>query len=195
MTLTLVVQTGNTHLNNRGGESYRAQLFWHLTLLCRKHNTLLPLNTTQRTNCDITIQHDTIISWWRHAFDVTGPLYGESMVSDGFPSQRVGNTELCCFLWLTNCWKKNVGLLVIWNAFVFIWRHCNVAWVGHIFYVRCGRTVYRSGNPWELKAITQFVKKQNKHIWPGWYGLVCLCTAPRHCAHIIACLLWVTSCI
>ena len=32
-------------------------------------------------------------------FNVTGPLWGESPVTSGFPSQRASNMELWCFLW------------------------------------------------------------------------------------------------
>ena len=45
-----------------------------------------------------------MISWHEISFRITGPLWGESAATGGFPSQRVSNAELDISLMLA--WKR-----------------------------------------------------------------------------------------
>ena len=75
-------------------------------------------------------------SWHGNAFRTTGPLSGDS--TGGYSSQRASSTEIIFFYWQwcgdiiyhilvawRSCWTT-VELLVIWDAMMPMWRHCNV---------------------------------------------------------------------
>ena len=67
-------------------------------------------------------------SWHRNAFHITGPLWGESTgLTDGFPSQRANNADLCYLsYWLEQAVGWTVELPMIktpWPA--LMGRHSN----------------------------------------------------------------------
>ena len=45
-------------------------------------------------------------SWNRNTFFITGPLWGEPLITSGFPSQRVNNTDVFWLLAWTNFEEK-----------------------------------------------------------------------------------------
>ena len=59
---------------------------------------------------------------------VTGLCAGISPVTSEFPTQRLVTRRFDVFFDMRRNKRlsKQIGTLVIWNAIVLIWRHCNV---------------------------------------------------------------------
>ena len=68
-----------------------------------------------------------------NAFRITGPLWGDSTIPGGFPSQGwiIPSFSVHLLLAWTICSTKKLS--VIWDAMTLMWRHCN----GHIVKMYC----------------------------------------------------------